>query len=387
MKILFLDQSGNLGGAELCLLDIAKTYRHNSSVMLLSDGPFRHLLEANQIKVEIVGKQAISLRKGGTLLQGIGAVGQVWPRILQVAEAARNYDLIYANTPKALVIGAVASLLAKRPLVYHLHDIVSREHFSTFNIQLLVRLANQSAIQVIANSEASRSAFIASGGRTDRISVIYNGFDPTTYQIDSSVRQDIRQDWGWPESNFVVGHFSRLSPWKGQHILLEALCYCPKEVVAVFVGSALFGEDEYRSLLLARVEELGLGDRVKFLGFQAQVPELMQACDMVAHTSTAPEPFGRVIVEAMLSGTPVVAAAAGGALELVEADRTGWLTKPGDIHELAQAIKSCYGQTHLAQDLSQAAQIQAADRFQQGRIQGQIGELLDRCQAVMALAP
>jgi hypothetical protein len=61
------------------------------------------------------------------------------------------------------------------------------------------------------------------------------------------------------------------------------------------------------------------------------------------------------------------------------------LTKPGDIHDLAQAIKSCYGQTHLAQDLSQAAQVQAADRFQQGRIQGQIGELLDRCRVGLAL--
>jgi glycosyltransferase involved in cell wall biosynthesis len=83
----------------------------------------------------------------------------------------------------------------------------------------------------------------------------------------------------------------------------------------------------------------------------------------------------------------VVAAAAGGALELVEADLTGWLTKPGDIHELANAIRSCYGQRHLAQGLSQAAQIQAADRFQQSRIQQQIAELLGRCQADMALVP
>lgn len=384
MKILFLDQSGNLGGAELCLLDIAKTYRHNSSVMLLSDGPFRQLLEKHQIKVEIAGQQAIQLRKGSTLLQGIGAIGQVWPRILQVAEAARGYDLIYANTPKALVIGAIASILAQRPLVYHLHDIVSRDHFSRFNIQLLVGLANSRAIQVIANSEASRSAFVAAGGRSDRVSVVYNGFDPAIYEIDSSVRQQHRQNWGWPESHFVVGHFSRLSPWKGQHVLLEALCHCPQEVVAVFVGDALFGEDAYRSMLMEKVAELGLGDRVKFLGFQAQVPELMRACDMVAHTSTAPEPFGRVIVEAMLSGTPVVAAAAGGALELVEADRTGWLTKPGDVQELVQAIQSCYGQVHLAQNLSQAAQVQAADRFQQSRIQGEIDRVLSHCRCELA---
>lgn len=69
----------------------------------------------------------------------------------------------------------------------------------------------------------------------------------------------------------------------------------------------------------------------------------------------------------------------------MEADRTGWLTQPGDGSALAGAIMSCYGQGHLAQDLSRAARVQAADRFQQGRIQGQIGALLDRCQSELAL--
>jgi glycosyltransferase involved in cell wall biosynthesis len=386
MRILFLDQSGSLGGAELCLLDIAKVYRSNSGVLLLSDGPFRAMLESHGIDVQVVGDRAIALRKGAGWTQGIRAVGQVLPRITQVADVARKYDLIYANTPKALVIGALASLIAQRPLVYHLHDIISREHFSRFNIQLLIRLANQQAIQVIANSEASQTAFIAAGGRADRVSVVYNGFDPATYRIEETVREEIRRSWDWPTPSFVVGHFSRLSPWKGQHVLLEALCHCPSEVVAVFVGDALFGEDDYGAYLRRRVVELGLGDRVKFLGFQDRIPELMRACDMVAHTSTAPEPFGRVIVEAMLSGTPVVAAAAGGALELVEENRTGWLTPPGDVRALAAAMQRCYSEDTMASHLSQAAQQQAAVRFQQGRIQDQIGAVLGRCCGGLAVA-
>ena len=102
---------------------------------------------------------------------------------------------------------------------------------------------------------------------------------------------------------FVIGHFSRLSPWKGQHILLEALVHCPADVVAILVGDALFGEQDYVQTLKAQVESLGLQNRVHFLGFRSDIVPLMHACDVVAHTSTAPEPFGRVIAEAMLCRT------------------------------------------------------------------------------------
>jgi glycosyltransferase involved in cell wall biosynthesis len=378
-RILFLDQSSSLGGAELCLFDIAKTYRDHCSVALFSDGPFRHLLETHDINVQIIGKKAIELPKDGTLRQSLSSVGEIWPRINQIATAARQYDLIYANTPKALVIGALASAIAQKPLIYHLHDIISPEHFSAFNIQLLIRLANARAVKVIANSEASRTAFIQSGGKSDRISVIYNGFNPSQYAIDPLLRPQIRKLWNWPKDHFIIGHFSRLSPWKGQHILLEALKYCPEEIVAVFVGDALFGEDDYRSMLMEKVETLGLSHRVKFLGFQAQVPDLMSACDLITHTSTAPEPFGRVIVEAMLSGIPVIAAAAGGALELIKQDHTGWLTPPGDAKALAKAITHCYHNRDRAQIQAQTAQIQASDRFHQAQIQTQITELLNQC--------
>ena len=125
MKILFLDQSGKPGGAELCLLDIAKPFANNSLVGLFADGDFRKLLENHQIPVEVLTTQPINVNKESGLLQALSSLGQIIPLINQVCQRAKNYDLIYANTQKALIVGAISSLLARRPLVYHLHDILS----------------------------------------------------------------------------------------------------------------------------------------------------------------------------------------------------------------------------------------------------------------------
>lgn len=375
MKPLFLDQSGNLGGAELCLLDIAKPFAPHALVCLLADGPFRQRLEAEGISVAVVGKGPIRVRKASGLAQGVASLNQLLPMVQQTAQRAKSCDLIYANTPKALIVGALASALAHRPLVYHLHDIISPEHFSATNRRLLVGLANRFARRVIANSEASRAAFVAAGGQAHKVAVVYNGFCPATYQVPPTTVDQLRQDLQL-EGKFAVGHFSRLSPWKGQHVLIEALAHCPDNVMALLVGDALFGEDDYVQQLHRQVDQLGLGDRVKFLGFRADIPHLMAVCDLITHTSTAPEPFGRVIVEAMLCGKPVIAAQAGGAEELVDHGTTGWLSPPGNPQKLAELISTAQDTPETAAAMAQRGQHVARDRFCLDTTNQQIQHLL-----------
>jgi glycosyltransferase involved in cell wall biosynthesis len=375
MKILFLDQSGKPGGAELCLLDIAKPYRDSCLVCLFADGPFKDLLQQQQIPVQVLTSQPLQVRKESSFIQGLSSLGQLAPLSAQVAKQARTYDLIYANTQKALVVGGLASWFSHRPLVYHLHDILSTEHFSRTNLRLAVALANRFASLVIANSQASQAAFVAAGGRPELVHVVYNGFEPEFYQHHQFQPLQIKQQLGL-EGKFLVGHFSRLAPWKGQHILLEALTHCPPDVTAILVGDALFGEQDYVQFLHQQVTTLGLEQRVQFLGFRSDVVPLMAACDLVAHTSTAAEPFGRVIVEAMLCGRPVVAAQAGGAVELVETGKTGWLVPPGDTLQLVATIATCRQQPELAQSIAHQAQIAASQRFQLANINQQIAQLL-----------
>lgn len=362
MKILFLDQSGKLGGAELSLADLASFYRDSCLVGLFDDGPFEQLLSSRQIPVRILTQQKIAISKDSGWQKSFIKSFALIPLIYSVTKLARSYDVIYANTQKALVVGALASGLSQRPLVYHLRDILSTEHFSKTNITIAIALANQFADLVIANSKATQSAFIDAGGRADICHVVYNGFVPERYQAEESKAIAVRQSLGL-ESHFIVGHFSRLSPWKGQHILVEALSHCPPEVTAILVGDALFGEDEYVDSLHAQIRALNLESRIKFLGFRSDIAELMSACHAVVHTSTASEPFGRVIVEAMLCGTPVVAAAAGGATELIETGRTGWLCEPGNVKQLAETISQLQSQPDKTQVVAQTAQTVARDRF------------------------
>lgn len=377
MKILFLDQSGKIGGAELSLADIATFYRDRCLVGLLADGAFRELLENLEIPVQILTDRPIRVSKDSSPLEALASLRDIAQPIARIVKLARDCDLLYANTQKAFVIGAIASRFSRRPLVYHLRDILSTDHFSPTNLRIAVTLANSCASLVIANSLATKAAFVAAGGRADLASVVYNGFELEPHQIHPSERHQLRQKLGL-DGKFIVGHFSRLSPWKGQHILLKALTYCPQNVVAIFVGDALFGESDYVTQLHRQVTELGLEDRVEFLGFRSDVIPLMAACDLAAHTSTSPEPFGRTIVEAMLCGCPVVAAAAGGAIELIEDGTTGWLLPPGDEMALAQAIEWCVLHPEAAATVAHQGRQHALDRFPLQRTISQIDRLLQQ---------
>ena len=376
MKILFVDQSGKLGGAEISLTDVAQPYRETCLVCLFADGAFRELLQQQHIPVQVIATGQIKVSKESGIIQSLSSLTSLLPLINQITKIAKNYDLIYANTQKALVVSALASFFSRRPLVYHLRDILSPDHFSRTNRTVAVTLANRFASLVITNSKATQDAFIEAGGRKEITEVVYNGFTPEKYITSEENLTKIKQELGL-DGKFIVGHFSRLSPWKGQDILLEALAKCPNDVTAIFVGDALFGEQDYVEYLHQQVAAINLKERVKFLGFRTDIVPLMSACNLIAHTSTAPEPFGRVIVEAMLCGCPIVAAAAGGVIELIENNKTGWLFSPGNSQQLADIIINCRNRSEAAKLIANQALIQASQRFDMVAINKQIDQLIN----------
>jgi glycosyltransferase involved in cell wall biosynthesis len=101
----------------------------------------------------------------------------------------------------------------------------------------------------------------------------------------------------------------------------------------------LFGEDAYAAGLRTQAEQLGVADRVRFLGEREDVPTLLRAADAVVHTAVDAEPFGRVVVEGMLARRPVIATDAGGVREILRDGVTGLLVPPGDPVALAGAVE------------------------------------------------
>jgi len=383
-RVLFLDQTGQLGGAELCLADVVANFAERSSVMLFQDGPFRDLLESKKVKVAIVcpSRQPAMVSKSSGLIGILRAGPQFFRLALRVAREARRFDLIYANTAKALIVGGVAALLSRKPLLYHLHDIISAKHFSAVNRRLLVAFGNR-AEAVVANSEATRRSFIESGGRKELTSVVHNGFDPECYtEPTAEYRLSFREEFGIGDAPCVL-MVGRITPWKGQHLLLEAVRTLPA-VHAIIAGEALFTDEDrqYGDRIMKTAAQPELAGRIHFVGFRKDLSRWYGAVDLVVHASTAPEPFGRVIVEGMLAGKPVIATRGGGASEILTDKVTGYLIAPGDARQIAVAIRTILDDPYDAAAVAERGREHARQKYSKeallNSIEKVIGQVIDK---------
>jgi glycosyltransferase involved in cell wall biosynthesis len=376
-RVLFVDHTGQLGGAELILLDVVAGWKR-SSVFLFERGPLSEVLSERRLELTISrwGGGLSKFRRDSSWLTALPLAGRLAAIVVEIARASRAHDIVYANSQKAFVLSAIATALVRRPLIWHLHDIISPDHFGTVQRRSQILLANHCATKVIVPSQATAAAFVAAGGRCDRVEVVPNGL---ALPPEPSSPDELRRELGLPPGP-LVGVFSRLARWKGQHVLLEALGNLPA-VSCIVVGDALFGEQAYAARLKQMVLELGLADRVRFLGHRSDVPRLMKAVDAMVHPSIDPEPFGRTLVEAMLAQVPVIATDAGAAPDILEQGRAGTLVAPGDPHALAAAIAAVLAKpAALARQLDYAS-ARARAHYSVTRMQDTIGAVIERLQA------
>ncbi len=415
--ILFVDQSGQLGGAELCMADIAASFLPDAQALLLADGPFAEALRLREIAVDVLplpgalaraSKQSrpksiiIDETSGSTGVSPVSPTNSagIAPRqtgetpvlpdgtfrrrskqsggtsfllaapatlafLLRLQAHLRRADVLYFNTAKALLFGCVANIIARKPAIFHLHDLWTEDHFSARNIRLLVAAAN-CMDQVIANSRASADAFRRAGG-TAPVQVIPNGFDAAPFDaVSEETIRSLRARWN-PQGGPVAAVFGRLARWKGQRVLIEAAQRIPNLTVWV-VGEAFFTEDDAAYAEELREAACPLGPRVQFLGFQPDVPSLMRAADLIVHTSTAAEPFGRVVVEGMLARKPVIATSAGGPGEILADGISGILVPPADVDAMADAMAKVINDPALAARLGATARERAVSDYSLERV-------------------
>ena len=174
-----------------------------------------------------------------------------------------------------------------------------------------------------------------------RIRVIPRGVDPAVFD-PASVSPDrimrLMSNWRLPDGMPVVMLPGRLTSWKGQGVLLDAIARLTrKDVCCVLVGSDQ-GRTKYSATLLQQAETLGIAARVRLVGHCDDMPAALKLAHVVVHASVEPEAFGRVVIEAQAMGCPVIASDLGGPVETVEHGVTGWRVKPGDPDALAAAL-------------------------------------------------
>lgn len=374
-QVLFLDQTGQLGGAELMLLDIAAARAADSEVILFQNGDFHHKLEQAKVTTRVfeLNDTASGVDKQAGVRRVIRCIPGLLDLVLRLAQTARSFDVVYANTAKSLIIGGPAAKLAGKPVVFHLHDIIADGHFSAINQRALIFCANTYASVVVANSEATKDAFVRCGGRAELCVVVPNGFRiPMTRSSENQV-QALRSNLDIPTDALIVLMAGRLSHWKGQHVLLEALKSVP-QAHAVLLGDALFTDEdrEYARKLHVQAAEPALAGRIHFAGFQSETLAYFDLADVVVHASVFPEPFGRVIVEGMLAGKPVIASRAGGAAEILQHEHTGLLVEPGCAKSLSEALLRLQNDSALAASLAQNAAQTARDTYDLPTVQAKI---------------
>jgi glycosyltransferase involved in cell wall biosynthesis len=358
MNIVFIDQTGQLGGGELSLLDYLGSVRQHTRVILFEDGPFRSLLEDVGETVDIVPIDALStIRRGASISAFFSALPNIFKLRSRLSKSIASADILYANSQKAFLLAVISKKRGQR-IVWHLRDLLTKDHFSVINRRLAVFAGNRGAFVIIANSQATADAFVAQGGSSEKLRVVADGIDPAIYDaVDPALAKHLHTEFA-PSGQFLVGLFGRLAHWKGQHVLLEAAARIPGLQVCL-VGGPLFGEDAYEAKLRERAALPDLAGRVHFLGFRTDIPELMSAMDLVVHSSVSAEPLGRVILEGMLARKPVIATRAGGAAEIVEAEQSGLLVEPDSAEELEEAILRLKSDSALRDRLANAGRLRA----------------------------
>ena len=193
-----------------------------------------------------------------------------------------------------------------------------------------------------------------------RIRIIPRCVDPAIFDPDSvSSERIIRQGAAWrvPDGCPTILLPGRLTRWKGQAVLIEALAKMERRDAVVVLAGSDQGRHKYAAELSALAARLGVADRVRMVGHCDDMAAALMLSDVVVNASTDPEAFGRVVIEAQAMARPVIGTDHGGAVETIEHDVTGWRVPPNDATALAAAL------THaLSLSAEQRATLGAAAR-------------------------
>jgi glycosyltransferase involved in cell wall biosynthesis len=351
IKVLYLHHVSQVGGGERSLQLLLRHLGREVVIPAFAGpaaGPFPTALAREGIPLLRVDFGA--LRDVRTFVR---AVRQV---IIHIRN--QGIDIVHSNGPQTNVCGGLAGRLAGIPTVWHARNLIYGRMWD------VDRLCASLATRIICNSDAIRERFRGSRGWGRSITIL-NAVDTTEFH-PRVPREPFRHEMGLRPDEVAVGIVGRIGLGKGHAEFVEAAVRVLKARLPArffIVGGTVFPEDAWRqSEIQTQVDRAGIGQRIHFTGFRRDIPLIMRGLDVVVLASDA-EPCGRVLFEAMASGTAIVATDAGGTPEIVRHDQEGLLVPPRDPGALAGAIEALICEPERRARLGEAGVIRVRAEF------------------------
>jgi glycosyltransferase involved in cell wall biosynthesis len=374
MRVCFISHSANRQGADRSLLETVQVVQRNGvgcHVLVPTKGPLIDDIRKLDISYTIwpyywwVFKDSDPLWKRG--LKYLYTI--LWLSLLPLLclKIRRlKFDLIYTNTAVTPLGGLIAFLLRK-PHIWHLREFVEEDHKLRFFFgpQITGFLLNFLGTFFIANSRAVADKF-QKIIPNDKLKVIYQGVGINRGTL-SEIKRDVSPD------RFRCILIGRLQKSKGQEVAIKAVGNLVQQGFDIELWVVGDGEKDYRTKLESLVDAEGLKKNVRFFGYVKHPLPLVQNCDVLLMCS-ANEAFGRVTVEGMKAGLPVIGARAGGTSELILDGFNGFFFEPENHMELGEKIRYFIENKELVQTMGQAGQKWANDNFTEERYAKEIME-------------
>ena len=305
-----------------------------------------------------------------------------WSAFWALVRLMRSFrpHVVHTHTSKAGALGRIAATLCRVPVVVHTyHGHVFDAYFSPLKTRLVVaaeRVLARGASALVAVTARVRRDVLARGiGGDDQVVVVSLGLDLDPLVAAPARRGELRRELGLPPGAPLVGIVARLAPVKAHEVFLAAAkAMAPVRPDIVFL---IVGDGQRRAELETAARASGLGDRVRFLGWRADLDRLYADLDIVVLTSKN-EGSPVALIEAMAAGRPVVSTRAGGVEDVVTDGETGVVVPIGDAPAVARAVVDLLEDPARAARLGAAARASVVARFGSGRLVGDIDALYQR---------
>ncbi len=275
-----------------------------------------------------------------------------------------NPDIVHTHTSKAGILGRWAAFfIAKTPIIVHTpHGHIFWGYFNSWKTSVLIfleRLTARITDRIIMLTEQERKDHLRFAvAAEEKFAVIHSGVDLHDFLNVFIDPADVKEKLGIPRDSFVVGTVGRLTPVKGQKYLMEAAAkIVQREPRAMFV---FLGDGELLAGFTEMASVPGIKDHLKFLGWRPDVADVMSAFDVFVLPSLN-EGMGKVLVEAMAMGKPIIASNVGGIQDLVTHGENGLLVPPADGDALADAILDLYENPDKRESMGKAGRQMAVE--------------------------